>query len=111
MPAKFVIHTPGSVWNGGAKGEPAQLAGCYRHSLELALANACCTVAFSAISCGIYGYPLEPAAQVATGTVAAFLRAHPPGAFEQIIFCCFDAEINAVYERVLSTLANFPPAS
>lgn len=105
LPAKFVIHTPGPVWNGGHKGEPEKLAGCYRRSLELALANDCHTVAFSAISCGIYGYPLEPAAAVATHEVAAFLRAQKAGTFKRIIFCCFDPEVATVYAQILPKIA------
>ena len=101
LPAKFVIHTPGPVWNGGRHREPELLAGCYRRSLELAAQNGCRTVAFPAISCGIYGYPLEPAAEIAVGEVKRFLE-QSPNVFDRIVFCCFDPEVAAVYEKVLA---------
>jgi len=75
LPAKYVIHTVGPVWSGGNAGEPELLASCYRHSLELAVRNGCETVAFPAISCGIYGYPLEKAARTSVEAVRSFLSA------------------------------------
>src|SRR5207247_8932642 len=76
LAAKHVIHTVGPVWNGGASGEPELLASCYRRSLELALAHGIHTLAFPAISCGVYGYPMEPAAKIAVGEFWRFTHAH-----------------------------------
>ncbi len=76
LPAKFVIHTVGPVWRGGGAGEADLLASCYRSSLELAEAHGCRVVAFPAISCGVYGYPLTDAARVSVTTVGEFLASH-----------------------------------
>src|ERR1019366_5761131 len=73
LPAKYVIHTAGPVWHGGTDGEPALLASCYRRSLELALANDVRTIAFPAISCGVSGYPIDAAAEIAAGETARVL--------------------------------------
>jgi len=73
LPAKYVIHTVGPVYHGGAKGEAKLLTSCYRQSLELARAHECRSVAFPAISCGVYGYPIADAAQIAIGTIREFL--------------------------------------
>ena len=100
LPARHVIHTVGPVWRGGGHGEPALLASCYRRSLEVATGNGCRTVAFPAVSCGVYGYPIEAAAEIALGQVVDFLRAGP-GQFDAILFCCFDLEVAAAYERLL----------
>ncbi|MDR6530180.1 O-acetyl-ADP-ribose deacetylase (regulator of RNase III) [Caulobacter rhizosphaerae] len=86
LPARWVIHTVGPVWNGGDKGEPELLASCYRRSLEIATSNGFETIAFPAISTGIYRFPAELAARIAVTTVAAFHGANPA----QVIFCCFD---------------------
>jgi O-acetyl-ADP-ribose deacetylase len=72
LPARFVIHTVGPVWHGGDRDEPALLAACYRHSLQLAVDHGLSTIAFPAISCGAYGYPLELAVPVALGAVRSF---------------------------------------
>jgi O-acetyl-ADP-ribose deacetylase (regulator of RNase III) len=95
LPARFVIHTVGPVWRGGAHGEPEILAACYRHQLR--------TIAFPSISTGIYGYPIELASAVAVESVCRFLDS--PSALEEIAFCCFSADDLAVYERVLSRYA------
>ena len=76
LPAKHVIHTVGPVWNGGSHDESQLLSSCYRESLALSLAHECETVAFPAISCGVYGYPLEKAAETAIQTVRLFLADH-----------------------------------
>ena len=76
MPAQYVIHTVGPVYRDGGHGEPELLARCYRRSLEVALENGCKSVAFPAISCGVYGYPIPEAARIAIGEVKRFLEAH-----------------------------------
>lgn len=86
LPARHVIHTVGPVWNGGAKGEPALLASCYRRSLEVAGSLGLRTLAFPAISTGIYRFPAGRAASIAVETCR--LHAAPSG-LSQIIFCCF----------------------
>jgi len=101
LTARFVIHTVGPVWHGGANGEPEQLASCYRRSLELAAAHDVRTIAFPGISTGVYGYPAEPAALIAVQTVRSVLPRHP--AIEEVVFCCYSAAALALYERVLAT--------
>jgi O-acetyl-ADP-ribose deacetylase (regulator of RNase III) len=88
LPAKVVIHAVGPVWRGGEQGEPAALAACYRRSLELALEHSCRSIAFPAISCGIYGYPMAEGARIAVRETAAFLDRHP--ALERVVFALFD---------------------
>lgn len=90
LPAKFVIHTVGPVWNGGSKDEEKKLAACYRNSLNLAIANECRTIAFPNISTGIYGFPKAQAAKISVTTVAAFLSQHDQ--IDRILFVCFDDE-------------------
>jgi O-acetyl-ADP-ribose deacetylase (regulator of RNase III) len=90
LPARFVIHTVGPVWHGGNRGEAEQLAACYTNSLQIAAANGCTTVAFPAISTGVYGYPKKEAAAVAVRAVLDFLKRS--GQISQVLFVCFDAE-------------------
>ena len=90
LPARYVIHTVGPVWQGGAKGESEKLAHCYRNSLLLAVENGCKSIAFPTISTGIYGFPKERAAQIAAGTVHDTLS--QTQGIEKIIFVCFDPE-------------------
>lgn len=90
LPAKFVIHTVGPVWQGGHKGEADLLANCYRNSLQLAVDHNCTTVAFPNISTGVYRFPKEAAARIAVATVRDFLE--KTTALETVIFVCFDAE-------------------
>ena len=100
LPARYVIHTVGPVWRGGFDGEPALLAACYRNSLLLASEHAVTSIAFPAISTGIYRYPPALAARVALDTV----RAHADStALDLARFVCFDAEMLATYERELAT--------
>ncbi|MDE1962556.1 MAG: O-acetyl-ADP-ribose deacetylase [Xanthomonadaceae bacterium] len=99
LPARFVIHTVGPIWSGGDAGEPERLAACYRHSLQLAHAHGLGTVAFPAISCGVYGYPAEAAAVVAVRTVRAVLSLH---AGLQVALCARDEAMGAVLARALS---------
>jgi O-acetyl-ADP-ribose deacetylase (regulator of RNase III) len=87
LPAKHVIHTVGPVWRGGHSGEDELLASCYRASLDLAQRHGCNTIAFPAISTGIYGFPVDRAARIAVATVGAFLAGHDMP--ERVIFCCF----------------------
>ncbi len=102
LPAQFVIHTVGPVWHGGTRHEPELLASCYRASLALAREHGIKTIAFPAISCGIYRYPLEPAVAIAVRETAAFAAATP--AIEKIIFACFDKTALTAYTRELERL-------
>ena len=102
LPAKFVIHTPGPVWHGGGRGEAELLASCYRSCLELAAEHGCRTVDFPSISTGVYHFPLDKAAGIAIGTIAAFLSAHPE--IERVRMVCFDARTKAFYDRALEAL-------
>ena len=99
LPARYVIHTVGPVWRGGRNREPELLASCYRTSLALAADHAIASIAFPAISCGAYGYPLEDAVDIAVRECAEGLRRH--GAIEKIIFACFDEHMLRLYEREL----------
>jgi O-acetyl-ADP-ribose deacetylase (regulator of RNase III) len=90
LPAKFVIHTVGPVWNGGSKGEPEKLANCYKNSLRLAVENGCTSIAFPAISTGVYRFPKPLAAKIAVKTVSDFLAENP--SLQRVIFVCFDQE-------------------
>lgn len=101
LPAKHVIHTVGPVWRGGTSGEPELLASCYRRSLEIAVETGVRTIAFPAISCGIYGYPIDAAAEIATGEVSRFVASHP---IERVIFACFGADVLAHVARCLRQL-------
>src|SRR5688572_7473249 len=99
LPAKFVIHTVGPVWNGGKKNEQELLAACYQNSLKLAMAHKLSSIAFPNISTGIYGYPKKEAAEVAITTVSAFLKQNN---FSGIIyFVCFDEENYRLYQSLI----------
>lgn len=100
LPARFVIHTVGPVWHGGRQGEAALLASCYRESLKLAAANGVASIAFPAISTGVYGYPLQAAAEIAVNVVREYLAADA-GPLQEVIFCCFSAGDLAVYTKLL----------
>jgi len=88
LPAKFVIHTVGPVWNGGKKDEAQKLADCYKNSLQLAVTHGCQSIAFPCISTGIYGYPMHEAAQIAVKTVFDFISHE--NSLQKIIFVCFE---------------------
>ena len=100
LPARFVIHTVGPVWRGGGSGEEASLASCYRASLELAQRHGCRTIAFPAISTGIFGFPADRAAVIAVETVSAFLEGHDIP--ETVIFCCFGQASEAAHQAALT---------
>ena len=91
LPAKHVIHAVGPVWAGGADGEEELLASCYRAALDLAAAHRLVTIAFPAISTGVYGFPADRAARIAVGTVSAELAATPRG-IGRVVFCCFSQD-------------------
>lgn len=101
LPARHVIHTVGPVWRGGARGEPALLASCHRESLRLAAEHDARTIAFPAISCGVFGYPPELAAPVAVAAIREWRDAHALPA--DVLLCCFSPEIAAVFLRALGT--------
>ena len=102
LPARYVVHTVGPVWRGGNAGEAELLAACYRNSLALAREHGVKSIAFPAISCGVYGYPLEAATAIAVHEAAAFAQRTP--GLEQIVFACFGDAALAAYRRVLSRL-------
>src|SRR5438874_2606385 len=90
LPAKYVIHTVGPVWEGGTHGEDELMAACYRHSMSLALRTKIRSIAFPAISTGVYGFPMDRAARIAASEVHRFLETYPE--FDRVIFCCFGEE-------------------
>jgi O-acetyl-ADP-ribose deacetylase (regulator of RNase III) len=102
LPAKHVIHTVGPVWDGGRRGEPELLASCYRESLKLASAHKLRSIAFPAISCGAYGYPLAAAVGIAVRECANFSAGNALP--EQILFACFDTATQRAYEEELKRL-------
>jgi O-acetyl-ADP-ribose deacetylase (regulator of RNase III) len=102
LPAMHVIHTVGPIWRGGGSGEAELLASCYRRALKVAQENALATIAFPAISTGIYDYPPDQAAEVAVRAVAATLPR--TGGITQVIFCCFDEASAERHRRALLAL-------
>lgn len=98
LPARWVIHTVGPVWQGGDAGEAELLASCYRRSLEVAVDLGVSSIAFPAISTGVYGYPREEAAAIAVGTVRAAAR--PP--LERVLLVAFDAATEALYRAAIA---------
>jgi O-acetyl-ADP-ribose deacetylase (regulator of RNase III) len=99
LPARYVIHAVGPRYRDGKHGEPDKLAGCYRNSLELAVAHNLKTIAFPAISCGIYGYPIPDAARIAVDTVADFLA--DDRTIEQAMFACFGSDVLAALQAAV----------
>jgi O-acetyl-ADP-ribose deacetylase (regulator of RNase III) len=99
LPARHVIHTVGPVWHGGTAGEAQLLASCYRRSLELAVDHGLVSIAFPAISCGAYGYPLARAVPIAVATVRAFDRLD---ALQRIVFACAGPDVLAAYQAALA---------
>ncbi|MBR8655388.1 O-acetyl-ADP-ribose deacetylase [Achromobacter sp. Marseille-Q0513] len=102
LSAQYIIHTVGPVWRGGDNGEPGLLSSCYRRCIELAQDRALASIAFPSISTGIYGYPIELAAQEAVKSVRASLSAE--SSIQEVVFCCFSQEDLLQYERVLNGL-------
>ena len=102
LPAKFVIHTPGPVWNGGGHGEAEKLRSCYRNCLVLASENGCKTVDFPSISTGVYHFPLEKAADIAIKTIAEYLFEHPE--IERVRMVCFDDRTKGYYDAALERI-------
>ena len=99
LPARFVIHAVGPVWQGGGAGEDAALASCYRSALAIAAERGLRSIAFPAISTGVYRFPLERATRIAVAEVRRALAV--PTSLERVVFCCFSADDRDVYERVL----------
>lgn len=102
--ARYVIHTVGPVWSGGDRNEPQLLASCYRRSLEVAAENDVRTIAFPAISTGVYGYPKEDAAHIAVGTVAHHLQQGLR--IDEVVFCCFDDETARLHRKALEVIGS-----
>ncbi|MCW8961937.1 MAG: O-acetyl-ADP-ribose deacetylase [Ignavibacteriaceae bacterium] len=100
LPAKFIIHTVGPVWNGGKNNEEKLLASCYKNSLKLAQENKAKTIAFPAISTGVYRFPLERATRIAINEVKKFFDKNE--SLEKVIFICFDEETYQVYKNILN---------
>ena len=97
LPCRYVIHTVGPVWHGGIQGEEDLLAGCYRHSLELAMEHGIRTVAFPSISTGVYSYPVQQAAKTAIHTVRKMVEKYPEE-FDEILWVLFDERTKLVYD-------------
>src|SRR5271165_6510216 len=103
LPARHVIHTVGPVWRGGAAGEPELLASCYRESLKLAVAHGIFSIAFPAISCGVYGYPIPAAARIAVTETVLFLEETP--SITRVVFACFGAEVLRAFQAARRDVA------
>ena len=102
LPARHVIHTVGPVWRGGGEGEEELLASCYRVSLALAARNGLASIAFPAISTGVYGFPAERAAPIAVGTAIASVKEQ---GLKRVVFCCFSAGSGNLHATALDELA------
>lgn len=107
LPARYVIHTVGPVWHGGASGEAELLASCYRRSLAIAADHGLQTLAVPSISTGIYGYPIERAARIAVTTVRTATQEFGQlGRLQEVVFCCFSAGDLLLYQRLLDETAD-----
>ena len=106
LPAQYVIHTVGPVWHGGGQGEPELLASCYRNSIQLTVDNNITSIAFPAISTGVYGYPIEQATEIAIASVIGSVKqaALSGSAIEEVVFCCFSAGDAAIYQQKLEAV-------
>jgi O-acetyl-ADP-ribose deacetylase (regulator of RNase III) len=103
LPAKYVIHTVGPMWHGGRSGEPELLASCYRSCFALAREHGLHTLAFPAISCGVYGYPIDEAVEIAVRETAAEMKKND--ALEEVIFACFGEEVYMSYQQAVGAAA------
>jgi O-acetyl-ADP-ribose deacetylase len=101
LKARHVVHCVGPVWHGGDRGEAGLLASCYRNAFALAAQHGLKSIAFPAISTGIYGYPIEPAARIALSEARVFEKSHPD---VRVIFCCFSPRDAAIYKKILGVL-------
>jgi len=101
LPAKHVIHTVGPVWQGGGRGEAEMLSSCYQSSLRLAIEHGAKTIAFPAISCGVYGYPVEEACEIAVRETAGFIALE--ASIEKVIFVSFGDDVYRAYLKALNT--------
>ena len=108
LPARYVIHTVGPVWHGGTQGEPELLASCYRNSLALAREHDVRSIAFPAISCGVYGYPLDQATAIAVREVVDFTREDP--SLVRVVFACFGNAVLSAYRAELEQRGIDTPA-
>jgi O-acetyl-ADP-ribose deacetylase (regulator of RNase III) len=102
LKARHVIHTVGPVYKDGRSGEPERLTGCYRRSLEIAVEKGLTTLAFPAISCGVYGYPIQDASRIALRTVSDFCKTHPE--IEEVRFVLFGDKDLAAYQQALEAV-------
>ena len=100
LPAKYVIHTVGPIWHGGDHGEPRLLESCYRTSFELAERHGLQSLAFPAISCGVYGYPIRAATEIAVATISSCFDAS--NIVEKVLFACFGEETLNIYTDILN---------
>jgi O-acetyl-ADP-ribose deacetylase (regulator of RNase III) len=103
LPAKYVIHTVGPVWHGGKHNEDELLRSCYQNSLKLAVQNNCRTIAFPAISCGVYGFPIDRACKIAITEIKRFLTEEQHN-FTKIYLVCFDDDVFNEYLQILKNL-------
>jgi len=101
LPCRFVIHTVGPVWHGGGRHEPELLRSCYQQSMAIAKEQQLTSIAFPAISCGVYGYPIEEAAVIAVGAVRQALAENP--AIKKVSFVAFDEPVQAAYQWLIGT--------
>ena len=102
LPAKHVIHTVGPIWKGGNANEPGLLASCYRKCLELAVTHNIESIAFPAISCGAYGFPIDDAADIALDTIQSFIDKH--GKPKEVYVVCFQPQVKFAFAQVMNSL-------